>query len=61
MNIRKIIKEELLKEVGGYDDLRVMAQHAGTTMGALSSSANDLSNLLSGIANQVIKMISVIL
>ena len=53
MNIRKIIKEELLKEGGGYDDLRVMAQHAGTTMGALSSSANDLSNLLSGIANQV--------
>ena len=53
MNIRKIIKEELLKEVGGYDDPRVMAQHAGTTMGALSSSHNDLSNLLAGIANQV--------
>jgi chaperonin GroEL (HSP60 family) len=53
MNLRRIIKEELLKEVGGYDDMSVMAQHAGTTMGALSSSANDLSNLLSGIANQV--------
>jgi len=53
MDIRKIIKEELLKEVGGYDDPRVMAQHAGTTMGALSSSHNDLSNLLAGIANSV--------
>jgi len=53
MDIRKIIKEELLKEVGGYDDPRVMAQHAGTTMNALAGSHNDLSNLLAGIANSV--------
>ncbi len=53
MNIRKIIKEELLKEVGGYDDLNVMGKHAGTTMAALSTSYNELSNLLSGIANQI--------
>ena len=53
MNIRRIIKEELLKEVGGYDDPSVMAQHAGKAMGALASSHNDLSNLLAGIANQV--------
>ena len=53
MNIRKIIKEELLKEVGGYDDPNIMAQHAGKAMAALASSHNDLSNLLSGIANQV--------
>ena len=55
MNIRKIIKEELFKEVGGYDDPSVMAQHAGKAMGALASSHNDLSNLLSGIANQVME------
>lgn len=53
MNIRKIIKEELIKEVGGYDDQRVMAKHAGTTMGALSTSHNDLTNLLSGLANSI--------
>ena len=38
MNIRKIVKEELLKEAGGYDDLSVMGQHAGASMGILTSS-----------------------
>ena len=41
MNIRKIIKEELLKEVGGYDDPNIMATHAGHIMGVLSNSYND--------------------
>ena len=53
MNIRKIIKEELLREVGGYDDQNVMAQHAGTTMSVLAGSHNDLTNLLAGVANSV--------
>lgn len=51
MNIRKIIKEELLKEVGGYDDPSVMASHAGITLGALSTALNDLSLIISGLAN----------
>jgi len=53
MNIRKIIKEELLKEVGGYDDPNVMATHAGHTMGVLADSYNDLSNTLQGLANAI--------
>ena len=54
MNIRRIIKEELLKEVGGYDDPNIMAQHAGQVMGGLTSSYNDLSNMLSGLANALV-------
>ena len=53
MNIRKIIKEELLKEVGGYDDQNTMANHAGHVMNVLSGSYNDLSNTLHGLANAV--------
>jgi len=55
MNIRKIIKEELLKEVGGYDDMSVMGQHAGTSMGTLSSSYQILMDTLSELANSLIK------
>jgi len=53
MNIRRIIKEELLKEVGGYDDPNVMATHAGHTMGVLADSYNDLSSTLQGLANAI--------
>lgn len=53
MNIRRIIKEELLKEIGGYDDPNVMATHAGHTMGVLTDSYNDLSNTLQGLANAI--------
>ena len=53
MNLRRIIKEELLKEVGGYDDPKVMGQHAGAIMGMLSGSHSDLSNTLAGLANAV--------
>lgn len=53
MNIRKIIKEELLKEVGGYDDPIVMGTHAGHVMGILSNSYDDLSNTLQGLANAI--------
>ena len=55
MNIRKIIKEELLKEVGGYDDMSVMAQHAGVSMGILSSSYQVLMDTLAELANSLIK------
>lgn len=54
MNIRKIIKEELLKEVGGYDDPNVMGIHASSTLGALSESYNDLTNILQGLANAIV-------
>lgn len=54
MNIRKIIKEELLKEVGGYDDSNVMAVHAGTTLGKLTSVVNNLSLIVSGLANALV-------
>ena len=54
MNIRRIIKEELLKEAGGYDDLNVMGRHAAHVMGTLSDTYNELSNTLSGLANAVV-------
>jgi len=54
MNIRKIIKEELLKEVGGYDDLNVMGQHAGASMAILTSSYQILMDLLTDIANSLL-------
>lgn len=54
MNIRRIIKEELLKETGGYDDLTVMGIHAGQVMDTLSSSYNDLTNTLQGLANAIV-------
>jgi hypothetical protein len=53
MNIRKIIKEELLKEVGGYDDKNIMSIHAGVTMGSLTEIYNDLTNTLQGLANAI--------
>jgi len=53
MNIRKIIKEELLKEVGGYDDGRVMVQHAGKYISDLSETHQQLSDILSALANAV--------
>lgn len=53
MNIRRIIKEELLKEVGGYDDPLIMGKHAGHVMEVLSNSYNDLSNTLQGLANAI--------
>tara|TARA_R110002020_G_scaffold138469_7_gene308555 strand:+ start:22739 stop:23248 length:510 start_codon:yes stop_codon:yes gene_type:complete len=53
MNIRKIIKEELLKEVGGYDDQNVMAQHAGATIGTLTGIYRDIMEVISGLANKI--------
>lgn len=53
MDIRRIIKEELLKEVGGYDDPTIMGQHVGHVMEVLSNSYNDLSNTLEGLANAI--------
>lgn len=55
MNIRKIIKEELLKEVGGYDDMSVMGQHAGASMDILSSSYQILMDTLAELANSLVK------
>ena len=53
MNIRRIIKEELLKEAGGYDDPLIMGKHAGHVMETLSNSYNDLSNTIQGLANAI--------
>ena len=55
MNIRKIIKEELLKEVGGYDDMSVMGQHVGASMDILSSSYQILMDTLAELANSLVK------
>ena len=54
MNIRRIIKEELLKEAGGYDDLNIMGLHAGHVMDTLSNTYNDLTNTLQGLANAIV-------
>lgn len=53
MNIRKIIKEELLKEVGGYDDPNTMASHTTSSINTLSSAYGDLSSILSDISNSI--------
>lgn len=48
MNIRKIIKEELLKEAGGYDSPEVMSQHAGHVMSGLKTTIKELNLGLMG-------------
>lgn len=48
MNIRRIIKEELLKEAGGYDSPEVMSQHAGHVMGGLKTTIKELNLGLMG-------------
>jgi flagellar hook-basal body complex protein FliE len=54
MNIRKIIKEELLKEiVSGYDDPTVMGQHAVQTLSIIVNSYKDLSNVFGALANAI--------
>lgn len=53
MNIRKIIKEELLKEVGGYDDFNIMGLHVSKTIGTLTNVYNDLTNTVEGLANAI--------
>ena len=53
MNIRKIIKEELLKEVGGYDDPNIMAIHSGKVLGTLSQVYSDLTNTITGLSQLV--------
>lgn len=53
MNIRKIIKEELLKEVGGYDDLNVMGQHVGSIMSGLAETHSQLTTVISALANAI--------
>ena len=53
MKLKKIIREELLKEVGGYDDKNIMSIHAGVTMGSLTEIYNDLTNTLQGLANAI--------
>lgn len=54
MNLKKIIKEELFKEVGGYDSQNVMNLHAGVVMSNLSNAYNGLTNTLEGLANAVL-------
>jgi len=54
MNIRKIIREELVKEVGGYDSQNIMNMHASTVMSNLSNTYNDLTNVLHGLANAIV-------
>ena len=51
MNIRKIIKEELLREVGGYDDPDVMSVHAGATISRLTDAVEELTLIVSGLSN----------
>lgn len=49
-SIKKTIKEELLKEVGGYDDPNVMAQHANTVMSNLRNTMSELNLALIGFS-----------
>ena len=51
---RNKIKEELLKEVGGYDDPTIMGSHAGATMGMLSGSYSKLMNVITDLANLLV-------
>jgi hypothetical protein len=51
MNIRRIIKEELLKEAGGYDSPEIMAQHAGHVMHNLKTTIKELNLGLMGFVN----------
>jgi len=53
MNIKKIIKEELMKEVGGYDDSTVMASHGGNTLGKLTRVVNELSMMIVGLSTSL--------
>lgn len=53
MNIRRIIKEELFKEVGGYDDPTIMGKHASKTINTLSDSYSDLIFAISDLSNNV--------
>ncbi len=53
MNIKKIIKEELMKEVGGYDDSTVMASHGGNSLGKLTSVVNELSMMMIGLSTSL--------
>jgi hypothetical protein len=54
MNIRRIIKEELLKEVGGYDDKNIMNIHAGVSMNTLANTYNELTMVIEGLANAIV-------
>ena len=54
MNIRRIIKEELIKEVGGYDAPDIMGQHAGAVMGGLKETIMSLNLALLGFSEMLI-------
>ena len=45
--------KKIINEVGGYDDHNVMVQHSVHSMEALIDSYNDLSSIMSGLANSI--------
>ena len=45
-SIKNIIKEELLKEVGGYDDIMIMAKHSGMIMTGLIKVFSDIMEVI---------------
>jgi len=53
--IRKIIKEELLKEVGGYDDPTIMAQHSGATLRSLIEVLSGMLEAIKRLAQKISK------
>lgn len=55
MNIRRIIREELIKEVGGYDAPDIMGQHAGAVMGGLKETIMSLNLALLGFSKLLIE------
>lgn len=52
-SIKKIIKEELLKEVGGYDDKIIMAKHSGVIMEGLVKVFSDVLGVIKVLGEKV--------
>ena len=52
-SIKKIIKEELLKEVGGYDDKIIMAKHSGEVMEGLVKVFSDVIEVIKILGEKV--------
>jgi hypothetical protein len=52
-SIKKIIKEELLKEVGGYDDKIIMAKHSGEVMEGLVKVFSDVLGVIKVLGEKV--------
>jgi len=53
-SISKIIKEELLKEVGGYDDPVIMAKHSGKTLTSLIEVLASMLESIKGLAQLIL-------